>query len=50
MSEQHSIGSLEKALLEVANAVKCNDAVESVKITLYLKKPKSSKAKPKESK
>ena len=38
------MGEIEKALQEVANAVKSNEAVESIKVTLTFKKPKSSKA------
>lgn len=38
------MGEIEKALQEVARAVESNDAVESIKITLTIKKPKSSKA------
>lgn len=38
------MGEIEKALQEVAKAVESNDAVESIKITLTIKKPKSSKA------
>lgn len=36
-----------KALKDLAKAVKSNDTVERVKVTITLKKPKSSKAKPK---
>lgn len=38
------MGEIEKALQEVAKVVECNDSVESIKITLTIKKPKSSKA------
>ena len=45
MEKQKSpMGEIEKALQEVANAVKSNEAVESIKVTLTFKKPKSSKA------
>ncbi len=45
MQEQEKpMGEIEKALQEVARAVESNDAVESIKITLTIKKPKSSKA------
>lgn len=33
-----------KALQDLAKAVKSNDTVERVKVTITLKKPKSSKA------
>lgn len=36
-----------KALQDLAEAVKGNDTVERVKVTITLKKPKPSKAKPK---
>lgn len=35
-----------KALQDLAKAVEHNDTVQSVKVTITLKKPKSSKAKP----
>lgn len=38
------IGEIEKALQEVAKVVESNDAVESIKITLTIKKPKPNKA------
>ncbi len=37
---------IEKALQDLAKALKDNDAVERVKITITLVKPKPSKAKP----
>ena len=36
--------SIEKALQELAKAVESNDTVERVKVTITLKKPKTSKA------
>ena len=36
-----------KALQDLAKAVKSNDTVEKVKVTITLKKPKPDKAKPK---
>ncbi len=39
---------IEKALQDLAEAVKSNDTVERVKVTITLVKPKSSKAKAKE--
>ena len=36
-----------KALQDLAKAVENNDTVASVKVTINLKKPKASKAKPK---
>lgn len=38
--------SIEKALRELAKAVESNDTVERVKVTITLKKPKPSKARP----
>ena len=38
------IGEIEKALQEVAKVVECNDSVESIKITLTIKKQKPNKA------
>ena len=35
-----------KALQDLAKAVESNDTVERVKVTISLKKPKPSKAKP----
>lgn len=35
-----------KALQDLAKAVKSNDTVEKVKVTITLKKPKPHKAKP----
>lgn len=35
---------IEKALQDLAEAVKSNETVESVKVTITLKKPKPSKA------
>lgn len=37
---------IEKALQDLAKALKDNDAVQRVKITITLVKPKSDKAKP----
>lgn len=42
--------NITKALQDLANAVKSNDTVERVKVTITLKKPKSSKAKSKSGK
>lgn len=42
--------NITKALQDLAQAVKSNDTVERVKVTITLKKPKSSKAKPKDDK
>ena len=39
--------NITKALQDLAEAVKSNDTVERVKVTITLKKPKTSKAKPK---
>ena len=39
--------SITKALQDLANAVNSNDTVERVKVTITLKKPKTSKAKTK---
>ncbi len=39
--------AITKALQDLAKAVKSNDTVERVKVTITLKKPKSSKAKSK---
>ena len=36
--------NITKALQDLAKAVKSNDAVERVKVTITLKKPKSGKA------
>lgn len=36
--------SIEKALKDLAKAVKGNDSVERVKVTITIKKPKSNKA------
>lgn len=36
--------NIQKALQDLAEAVKSNDAVERVKVTITLKKPKPSKA------
>jgi len=41
------MGNIEKALQDLENAVKNNDAVASVKVIINLKKPKPSKADPK---
>ena len=38
--------NIEKALRDLAKAVESNKTVQSVKVTITLKKPKSSKAKP----
>lgn len=38
--------NIEKALQALAKAVESNDAVERVKVTITLKKPKPNKAKP----
>ena len=40
--------NITKALQDLANAVKSNDTVERVKVTITLKKPKTSKAKTKD--
>ena len=37
--------NITKALQDLANAVNSNDTVERVKVTITLKKPKTSKAK-----
>ena len=42
--------NITKALQDLAEAVKGNDTVERVKVTITLKKPKSSKAKSKDDK
>ena len=42
--------NITKALQDLANAVNSNDTVERVKVTITLKKPKSSKAKSKDDK
>ena len=42
--------NITKALQDLAKAVKGNDTVERVKVTITLKKPKSSKAKTKDDK
>lgn len=42
--------NITKALQDLAKAVKSNDTVERVKVTITLKKPKSSKAKTKDDK
>lgn len=42
--QNESMQSIEKALQEVANVVKSNEAVESIKVTLTFKKAKPSKA------
>lgn len=39
---------IEKALRELAKAIESNPTVDTVKITITLKKPKPRKAKPKE--
>ena len=39
--------NITKALQDLAEAVKDNDTVERVKVTITLKKPKPGKAKPK---
>ena len=39
--------AITKALQDLPKAVKSNDTVERVKVTITLKKPKSSKAKSK---
>ena len=39
--------NITKALQDLAKAVKSNDTVERVKVTITLKKPKASKAKSK---
>jgi len=39
--------NIQKALQDLAKAVESNDTVERVKVTISLKKPKPSKAKPK---
>lgn len=44
------MGNIEKALQDLENAVKSNDTVASVKVTITLKKSKSSKATPKDDK
>lgn len=38
--------NIEKALRELAKALESNDTVERVNVTITLKKPKSSKARP----
>ena len=40
------MGDVEKALQAIAKAIENQTAVESVKVTITLKKPKASKAKP----
>ena len=42
--------NITKALQDLAKAVKSNDTVERVKVTITLKKPKTSKAKSKDDK
>ena len=42
--------NITKALQDLASAVKSNDTVDRVKVTITLKKPKSSKAKSKDDK
>lgn len=42
--------NITKALQDLARAVESNKTVSSVKVTINLKKPKSSKAKPKDDK
>lgn len=39
-------GNVEKALLAIAKAIENENAVESVKVTITIKKPKASKATP----
>ena len=41
------MGDIEKALQELAKAVESNKAVERVKVTITLVKPKPGKAQPK---
>ena len=38
--------NITKALQDLAKAVECNETVKSVKVTITMQKPKSSKAKP----
>ncbi len=40
----NSLDKIEKALKDLAEAVKSNEIVASVKVTINLKKPKSNKA------
>ena len=42
------MGDIKKALQDLEKAVKSNDTVERVKVTITLKNPKSSKAKSKD--
>lgn len=42
--------NITKALQDLAKAVESNNTVQNVKVTITLKKPTSSKAKPKASK
>ena len=49
MSQQKgaaTMDNIEKALRDLAEALKSNDTVERVKVTITLVKPKPSKAKP----
>ena len=49
LSKTKEVGGMDKiakALQDLAKAVECNDTVERVKVTISLKKPKPSKAKP----
>ena len=39
--------NITKALQDLAKAVESNETVKSVKVTITMQKPKSSKAKPK---
>ncbi len=41
------MNEIEKALNDLAKAVESNPTVDSVKVTITMKKPKSNKAKPK---
>lgn len=38
------MSELTKALQDLAKAIECNESVQSIKVTVTLKKPKSSKA------
>ncbi len=42
--------NIEKALRDLVDAVKSNETVERVTVTITLKKPKPNKAKPKDDK
>lgn len=44
------MGNIEKALQDIAKAIKNNDSVETVKVVLTLKKQKPCKATPKDDK